>query len=556
MKKKSIQLLALVVLLLAALAAFLLLRDGGDDIADETPEAQEAVYVLGGADQRFAKTIEVNNTQDTYTIQNGFVNVDAAAGQTESEHSIQGMDLSHLNQSTLRSAFSNAGSLQAKRVVAEDGADMALYGLGSPSATVKITYADGEATLLVGDDTPSGEGTYAAVDGTVFLVDTAKVDMFRDSRFSFVNRTITEGNSESTIPTKLVLTGGRLEEPVVIEKVADDEASSMTGFSSYRIVSPIEASANSQKGVTQLQVIFGLSATAVVADADGDGSALARYGLDAPYMTVEANAEEITPFTLAFSQPDSEDNVYVKSGSSPYIYQVSAAGLPFLELMLFDLQEKMIILPHIDSVSQVEVQADDMIYLFELAGEGDELTVKMGGKELTAANFRKFYQTLISASYDSEIGAAGEESEEASTDAATAEELKRQLELFVNPGDTAVASAAESESSDAIEPPESAEAADPDLTLPGEPAAGTDAGESETSGQEQPAANSDVLLKFTYRYRDGSPADVVTFEQGPARKAVVSLNGGKQYYARSVYVDRVLEDLPKMAADEEVKSYL
>lgn len=568
MRKQTIQLIVLVVLLLGALAAFLLLRSGDSDEDIVDPQfsavAEDTVYVLGGAETQFAKSVSVLNSQDSYTLENGFDSAEDYLSSAESEHTVAGIDLAYLNQATLRSVFTGVGSLPAKRVVAESGANFADYGLVSPSATVTVKYPDTSVTLLLGDDAPSGEGIYAAVGSAVYVLDASKVSMFREPRFYFVGRTITDGNSESTIPLKLTLTGGKFDEPVVIEKLPDDEMTSMTGFSSYRIVSPIEAGADSQKGVTQLQTLFGLAATAVLADTSGDPAALGRYGLETPYMTVDAQAEEISPFTLAFSQPDSDGNISVKSSASPFVYQVSTASLPFLELTLFDLQEKMIVLPHIDKVSEVEVTVEDMVYLFELSGEGDELVVGHGGSALTAKNFRQFYQTLIAASYDSEIG-ANESAEQAGEIAGgqSIDELKKLIEDFAQSGGSSAASSdiPPKDQSASAEPPEGVQVEDPSLLIPEEalpaeeesslPDAATESGESEAA-----PAEGGVLLQITYRYRDGSASDTVLFEPGPARKAIVSLNGGKKYYARSVYVDRVREDLPEVAADQEVKSFL
>jgi hypothetical protein len=59
-----------------------------------------------------------------------------------------------------------ASTLNADKVIEEKAGDLAPYGLNNPSMTVIVTRKDGKTdTLLVGDETPTGSGTYAKLVG-------------------------------------------------------------------------------------------------------------------------------------------------------------------------------------------------------------------------------------------------------------------------------------------------------------------------------------------------------------------------------------------------------
>lgn len=529
MKKQVIQLVVALVLLAGALGAFLLLRGQEDEPSASSVPAQETVYVLGGVPQPFVRKVEIRNTVDAFTIENGFANAIEEKNNAENaEYSIPGLAVDSLNQSMLKSILTAAGNLPAKKLVAESGADLALYGLNDPEITLTATYETGSATLQVGDEAPGGEGVYVALGEKVYLIDTTRVTNLRGSRLSFVNKTITPGTAESAQFETVTLSGAKYPEPIAIRKTEDSESAKMAGLSSYIITAPIQVEADSERGITPLASVFGLAAQTVVDSAQYGDAKSAEYGLDTPWIVVDAaplaveGQDPIAPFTIAFSQADEDGNVYAQTRAGNYIYQLPVSSLPFYELSLFNLQTKTILLPNIDTVSAIDVLVGGTTrYAFTLEGEGDELAVKMDGKELDTENFRQFYRTLISASYESEIPS----------------------------GNESVADAEESESAPDAESTSDAEASAESSTEASESAASQDAVTPELP-------DTGTLLQYNFHYRDNRPDDFVTFQPGPVRRAVVSLNGGRTYYILSKYVEKALEDVEKISRGEKVTAYL
>ena len=77
------------------------------------------------------------------------------------------------DQETVNSMVSTLASLSADKVVDEKAADLAAYGLSTPAIDVAIVKKDGNAAnLLIGDEVPTGSGTYAKVasDPRVFTI--------------------------------------------------------------------------------------------------------------------------------------------------------------------------------------------------------------------------------------------------------------------------------------------------------------------------------------------------------------------------------------------------
>lgn len=516
MKKQAKQLLLVLVLLAVAVAAFLLLRQPEGAVAEPPAEEAQETYVAGGADQPLVKSLEVRGAQDSFTIENGFPTAEAWREAPDKTHRLEGLAADSLNQSLLESALSAFSALTAKQVVAENGANLAEYGLDSPQATVTAHYEGSAVTLQIGDDAPGGAGIYVTAGEAVYLIDRAKVANLLGSRLDFVSKTATPGNAQTTQISKAVLEGERFAQSLVIEKDLEDQSDLAQFTGGYKLVSPLQCSADFSEGITPLQSVFGLAADEVVSIAGYLDATAAEYGLAEPFLRIaltplsEEGAVAVDSFEIAFSAADDDGNVCFQTDRTDYVYRVAAASLPFYELKTFDYQDKMVILPPINSLSQIEIVESDMVVLFELSGEGEELTVKLGDRVLDTAAFRTFYQQLISARYDSEI-------------------------------DTE----AEAEVTDA----ESFEAVAGDATAPQPEESAPDAGGPDSPQIEDPSAG--FLLTITYRYRDGAAEDKVVFLPGPPRRALVALNGGRAYYTPSSYVDQLIDAMGDLIAPEQ-----
>lgn len=79
------------------------------------------------------------------------------------------------DQDAVNGILQNVSNLSSDRLIEEKAAKLQTYGLASPSEQVTVTRKDGKKdTILLGDDVPTGSGTYAklANDARVFTIAT------------------------------------------------------------------------------------------------------------------------------------------------------------------------------------------------------------------------------------------------------------------------------------------------------------------------------------------------------------------------------------------------
>src|ERR1035441_771501 len=70
------------------------------------------------------------------------------------------------DQDTAKSLVASLATLNADKVVEDKAADLSPYGLNAPTLDVTVLKKDGKSQdFLVGDDTPTGGGTYAKLAG-------------------------------------------------------------------------------------------------------------------------------------------------------------------------------------------------------------------------------------------------------------------------------------------------------------------------------------------------------------------------------------------------------
>lgn len=414
MKNKNIILLAVAAVLLAGMAAALIWLQKQPASDEEVAEAEPVIYITGSEKTLAPLRIEVQNEYG------GYVLYDRQPGTEEHEWMIEGLEQLSLDKYGMMSVVNNSCMMTAKSVVVDeaDNQELADFGFKRPRAFVTVKDPEKTVVLLIGNDAPGGEGVYVShINGrTVYLVASSAVERVLYPKLVFVNAAVTAGDSQSTVFKRLTLSGENYPEPIVIEETPEDAVSAGgITMNSHRIMSPVNAGLDSQNGLAPLNGVFGLTADEVVA-VQNDTETLRKYGLENPaaVVKVETDDEEAGSFTLRVSDPDANGNVCLIKDGSPVIYRLSADYLPWLGLSLFDIREKLAILPFIDNVSGVRVITPEKTYTFSLSGEGDNFSVTLDGapvKEAVdsngktidgVANFRQFYQVLIFARYDEE----------------------------------------------------------------------------------------------------------------------------------------------------------
>jgi len=132
---------------------------------------------------------------------------------------------------------------------------------------------------------------------------------------------------------------------------------------------------------------------------------LEKYGLKDPYSKVTADYADQT-ITLMSSKPDENGMAYVMNSTLDVIFQVNVSELGWVTTTYEDLVNKLVIAPMVSELSKITVMTPSKTYAFDVKTvpkEDDETstttTFSYNGKELTAANFRKFYRNMMNAKH-------------------------------------------------------------------------------------------------------------------------------------------------------------
>jgi len=118
------------------------------------------------------------------------------------------------DEASVTSLVSSLASLSSDRLIEDKPSDYSAYGFTSPAERVTITRKDGKVqTLLIGDDTPTGSGAFAKVDGDprVFTIASyIKTSLDKTSKDLRDKRLLTF-NSDKLTRVYLTAKGGPIE---------------------------------------------------------------------------------------------------------------------------------------------------------------------------------------------------------------------------------------------------------------------------------------------------------------------------------------------------------
>ncbi|MDR1637065.1 MAG: DUF4340 domain-containing protein [Treponema sp.] len=397
---KKLIFIGLMALLLASLGVvFVLLNreEAKPSFASSLPPA-EYVADLSGEEYGGVASVTVRNAGGEFTVTDG----DPPVLEDYNEYVTDNYPLSRI--------ISVSQALYSREIVADNPENLAPFGLDTPLAEVRVRPVKGEdLTIYVGNTAPDGYSAYVRREGSpaVYLANSSDTENYLKKVVDFFDPEISSAGEQEEggmPPFERIVLGGvvRNGQEAVVYKSEEETDSKRVVANPLRISSgSVDAGLNMDKGWNALSPLFGLTADRVAAVAEERD--LARYGLDKPYSTAAVSGtlgQGLGGFSLSVSRPDAAGNVYIRRAGSDLVYEAAASKLPWLELGWFDLMNRMILLPYIDSVAAVEVITPERTVTFTLSGEEDDLKVNADGRELDTSYFRTYYQTLLYASYD------------------------------------------------------------------------------------------------------------------------------------------------------------
>ena len=201
-------------------------------------------------------------------------------------------------------------ALEIRRVVEEDAADLAPFGLAEPTVSVTFATPDGEPlTLAVGDETPTGGEHYAAAGNRVILVADFVESTLNRTTFELRDRSILE----FTGPDVASLTVEQGDDTLRFAK-ADNE---------WSVVEPLAARADFGLVEAMIGRLGSGEMVAIESESAAEG-ALEPFGLDTPRLaaTVEVGGES---HTLLVGDENPASTVYARDAARDLVFTIDAA---------------------------------------------------------------------------------------------------------------------------------------------------------------------------------------------------------------------------------------
>jgi hypothetical protein len=202
------------------------------------------------------------------------------------------------NDSTIKAFVKNMAGLSTKSLVEENAEDLDKYGLENPLATVDVTFEDGStASLCFGIQNPASTTSayFREADSrdvhmvSYYSVGSAYYDI-KDFVYLTLTDSYTSGDTSEELEY-LIIERKDLDEPVEIRymydvaEASEDDDAIITTFNTHRFITPITSEVDSTKGQTVCYGLYGLTMSSCEYLEQTEEN-LAATGLDDPFVRI------------------------------------------------------------------------------------------------------------------------------------------------------------------------------------------------------------------------------------------------------------------------------
>lgn len=412
-KSLIIAVASVVVLVGAFLAVYYLVPETEEEseTSSDSTQTEEDHYHLISLSTSDVKQIDVENEDGKYTLLSEVSTVESGSEDSldstdDIVYTLVGYENLNLLDEQAQTLAEDATGVTATKIV-NDGSKKSDFGFDKPRAVVTVTLNSGDKrTITLGDDAPDSKGAYLMVDGdeNIYLVESDSVDGFLITELGMLSIDIGTSLSDTneTEFTKMVFSGTNFDNKEIVFDYNTSDAYTET----YIITSPNKTVANEDTATYVMNSIRYLAAEEVVA-VEPDEKALKDYGLDEPFITVEA---EYPDLKVNYKASKPEDGMfYLLSGN--IVYRMDETAVPWISYTYDDFIPSDIIAPKYDSVDKITVDAGGEKYVFDITRtsqtvrddnedtdiETFTVAVKCNGKDLNEDIFGSFYNNLTSA---------------------------------------------------------------------------------------------------------------------------------------------------------------
>lgn len=281
------------------------------------------------------------------------------------------------DQDAVSSVISTLNGLTWDRLVEEKSADLGPFGLNDPQIEVTLKTKDGKQyKLLIGDDTPTGNGAFARLDGdsSVFTIASYTKSSLDKTAQDLRDKRLLTFNSEKLTRVELTAKGQTME----FGKNAQNE---------WQIVKPKPLRADN----FQIEEIV-----RKLRDARMDTSISQDQAKKAAQTFAAAQRIAVAKVTDASGSQELEvrkakdGSYWARSSVVPGVYKVSSELGEGLDKKLEDLRNKKLFDFGFSDPSKITIRDGDVTYSFEKSGD----KWKSGGREMDSTGVQSLIDKL------------------------------------------------------------------------------------------------------------------------------------------------------------------
>jgi hypothetical protein len=256
----------------------------------------------------------------------------------------------------ISSVTSNLTSLEVQRVVDENPADLAQYGLNPPRVDVAFrTKNDKELRhLLVGEKTPTGGDLYAKLQNEkkVFLISSFLDSTFNRTPFDLRDKSILEFDRQKVESLEIV------NGPTTVQFTQSG--------TDWKITRPIQA--RGDYGAIE-GIVTRLSSGQMQRIVDAEGKDLKLYGLDRPSLVASVTAGSAkASLLLGLTEAQS---TYAKDASRPMVFAVEEGLANDLKKDIGDFRRKDVFDFRSFTANRIELRRGGQTFAFEKTKDKD-----------------------------------------------------------------------------------------------------------------------------------------------------------------------------------------
>ncbi|MCX7841837.1 MAG: DUF4340 domain-containing protein [Clostridia bacterium] len=312
----------------------------------------------------------------------------------------------NFSKSKMSSIESNISSLYSSKVIEENAADLAQYGLNSP-VIIEVKLTDGSVkTLELGSETPTKDAVYAKLkdSGKVYTITSYTADTLKAAKKDMREKALFSIKPEEVIKFSLDRKGQN-----VFTASKKDEAS-------WEITAPIEAAGDAGK---IMPIIQDVAAVSVMEFEEENPADLSKFGLDKPSYVISFETSSVKNKILMGAEKVKGSEIYAMLADGKEVFTLSVDSFKYLDKPLKEIMDSFVYIVNINDVSKMVVEMDGRTTTSIIETNKDDKDkdkfvvegkdVKEADKEKGDSLFRKYYQSVIGIIVD-EIDTAGKPS--------------------------------------------------------------------------------------------------------------------------------------------------